>query len=83
MIVIVPCPACQGEGRDIRWGVVHEPGCGHSHMGEVDRGMCTACNGRGDIEEEHPPRTLLDLEQEDFDMLEAQASRRRDHGARL
>lgn len=75
MIVIVPCPTCQGEGRDIRYGVVYEAGCGHPHMGEVDNGMCTDCDGKGDVEEEQPPRTLMDLEQEDFDMIEAAASR--------
>lgn len=75
MIVIVPCPACQGEGRDIRYGLMYEAGCGHPHMGEVDHGICTTCNGRGDVEEEAEPRTLMDLEQEDFDMLEAQACR--------
>jgi hypothetical protein len=75
MIVIVPCPACHGEGRDIRYGEVYELGCGHPHMGEVDHGMCQTCDGRGDIEEEQPPRTLMDLEQEDFDMLEAKACR--------
>ncbi|MET4187666.1 RecJ-like exonuclease [Bradyrhizobium sp. JR1.7] len=74
MIVIEPCPACQGEGRDIRYGITYEPGCGHPHMGEVDHGTCPICSGRGDVEVEHPPRTLMDLEQEDFDMLEAQAS---------
>ena len=74
-IVIVPCPVCQGEGRDIRAGFVYEPGCGHAHMGEVDYGMCTECNGSGSVEEHQPIRTLADLEQEDFDMLEAQASR--------
>lgn len=77
MIVIAPCPACQGEGRDIRYGVVYEPGCGHPHMGEVDRGMCMACAGSGSIEEDQPPRTLADLEQEDFDMLEAELEHRR------
>lgn len=75
MIVIVPCPTCQGEGRDIRYGIVYEAGCNHAHMGEVDHGMCRDCNGSGDTEEEQPPRTLMDLEQEDFDMLEALASR--------
>lgn len=75
MIIIVACPACQGEGRDIRWGTVYEPGCGHAHRGEVDHGPCEACNGTGDIEEEIHVRSFDDLEQEDFDMLEAQASR--------
>lgn len=73
MIVIVPCPACQGEGRDIRWGTVYEAGCGHPHRGEVDYGICTECQGRGDVDEDQPPRTLMDLEQEDYDMLEAKA----------
>lgn len=71
MIVIVPCPECQGEGRDIRCGIVYEAGCGHGHRGDVDYGICQGCNGKGDIEEEQPPRTLMDLEQEDFDMIEA------------
>lgn len=70
MIVIVPCPECQGEGRDIRCGIVYEAGCGHGHRGDVDYGICQGCNGKGDIEEEQPPRTLMDLEQEDFDMIE-------------
>lgn len=65
--IIVPCPACQGEGRDIRYGVTYEPGCGHPHMGEVDRGMCDACKGRGEIEEETAVRTLADLEEQDFE----------------
>lgn len=75
VVIEVPCPACQGEGRDIRYGVVYEPGCGHPHMGEVDHGICDVCKGACVVEEEVQPRTLADLEQEDFDMLEAQASR--------
>lgn len=73
--IIVPCPACQGEGRDIRYGLMTEPGCGHPHMGEVDHGLCRVCDGAGVVEEETAHRTLADLEQEDFDMLEAAASR--------
>jgi hypothetical protein len=71
MIIEVPCPACGGEGRDIRCGIVYEAGCGHGHYGDVDHGICTVCNGRCIVEEEVQPRTLADLEQEDFDMLEA------------
>lgn len=70
-LIIVPCPACQGEGRDIRSGIVYEAGCGHAHRGEVDNGPCQHCAGSGSIEEETAPRTLADLEQEDFDMIEA------------
>ena len=68
---IVPCHACQGEGRDIRYGLTYEYGCSHAHMGEVDYGPCEECNGSGSVEEEFPARTLEDLEQEDFDMIEA------------
>ncbi len=71
MIVIEVCPECQGEGRDIRCGIVYEAGCGHGHRGDVDYGICQGCNGKGDIETEAVPRTLMDLEQEDFDMIEA------------
>lgn len=73
--IIVPCPTCHGEGRDIRMGTVYEPGCGHPHRGEVDNGPCTTCDGSGSVEEQIQPRTLADLEQEDFDMLEAAACR--------
>lgn len=73
MIVIVPCPACQGEGRDIRWGTVYEAGCGHPHRGEVDHGECETCQGRGEIEECPILRTLDDLEEEFSEMLEAKA----------
>jgi hypothetical protein len=45
--------------------------CGHAHYGDVDHGPCRECNGTGSVEEEFQPRTLDDLEQEDFDMLEA------------
>lgn len=57
------CFACNGEGRDIRTGVVYEPGCGHAHMGDVDCGPCDACNGTGS--EWVAPRalTLDDLEE--------------------
>ena len=68
---IVSCPSCQGEGRDIRYGVVYEPGCGHPHMGEVDCGLCPECHGACVVEIEDEVRTLADLEQEDFDMIEA------------
>lgn len=73
--VTIPCAACQGEGRDIRYGLMYEPGESHAHMGEVDHGICTACAGAGVVEEETAVRTLADLEQEDFDMLEAAACR--------
>jgi len=73
-IEIIDCPACDGEGRNITMGIVYEPGCGHPHHGEVDHGPCEACAGSGSIEIETEPRTLDDLEQEDFDMLEAKAS---------
>jgi hypothetical protein len=69
-IVIVPCPVCQGEGRDIRYGLTREPGCGHVHYGDVDYGPCEECQGSGSVEEDQPARTLADLEQEDFDMIE-------------
>lgn len=73
--IIVPCAACQGEGRDIRYGLMFEPGESHPHMGDVDHGLCLVCNGACVVDEETEPRTLADLEQEDFDMLEAAASR--------
>lgn len=60
---------------DIRCGLMYEPGESHAHMGDVDRGPCPYCNGSGSVEEETAVRTLADLEQEDFDMLEAAASR--------
>lgn len=69
--IIVPCEACQGEGRDIRRGTVYEPGCGHPHIGEVDYGLCQECHGACVVEIQAEPRTLADLEQEDFDMIEA------------
>lgn len=53
---------CNGEGRDLRYGVVYEPGCGHPHRGEVDRGPCPDCNGSGTIMVEPEPRTLEDME---------------------
>lgn len=64
---IEACPACQGEGRDIRCGIVYEAGCGHGHRGDVDYGPCDHCHGSGSVEVEFPPRTLDDLEQEDFE----------------
>lgn len=73
--IIVECSACQGEGRDIRYGLMYEPGESHAHMGEVDHGLCLVCDGAGIVEIEAERRTLADLEQEDFDMLEAAASR--------
>lgn len=69
--IIVPCPACQGEGRDIRYSITYEAGCNHAHMGEVDYGICDVCKGSGSVEEETSPRTLADLEQEDFDFIQA------------
>jgi hypothetical protein len=70
---VVPCRECDGEGRDIRYGLMTEPGCDHPHMGEVDRGLCPICGGAGCVEIKTEPRTLADLEQEDFDMIEAAA----------
>lgn len=64
--LIAPCAACQGEGRDIRYGLMTEPGCAHPHVGEVDRGRCLVCDGIGVVETEAEPRTLADLEQEGF-----------------
>lgn len=75
MIVIVPCSTCQGEGRDIRYGLTYEYGCNHAHMGDVDRGPCEECRGSGSVEEETRPRTLADLEDEDFDMIEGALNR--------
>ncbi len=71
MIIIVACPACHGDG-------------GHSYPVDINRfdgsviertTLCETCQGSGSVEEEVQPRTLNDLEQEDFDMIEAQASR--------
>lgn len=71
ILIIVACPACHGEG-------------GHSYPVDINRfdgsviehtSMCLECQGSGSVEEEVQPRTLDDLEQEDFDMLEAAASR--------
>lgn len=50
---------------------MYEPGCGHPHMGEVDYGLCQTCQGACVVEIEDEPRTLADLEQEDFDLIEA------------
>lgn len=74
-LIEVECAACQGEGRDIRYGITYESGCGHPHMGEVDHGICPVCRGACVVEEEAAIRTLADLEQEDYDMLEANACR--------
>ena len=60
--LIVPCPACQGEGRDIRYGLMYEPGCGHPHMGEVDYGICRECRGACVVETEITPIELYDLD---------------------
>lgn len=70
-IEIIDCPACDGEGRNITMGIVYEPGCGHPHMGEVCEGLCPTCHGSCDEEIEPEHRTLADLDQEDYDMLEA------------
>ena len=70
MTRIVPCCVCQGEGRDIRYGLTYEHGCNHPHMGEVDHGRCEECHGSGSVEEECPLRTLQDLEDEDMEMIE-------------
>lgn len=69
------CQDCAGEGRNICYGIVYEPGCNHPHYGDVDRGPCHACDGTGTLDMEIETRDLGDLEQEDFDMLEAGASR--------
>lgn len=58
----VPCEACGGEGRDIRYGLTYEPGCGHPHRGEVDRGICPVCQGERVVEVEAVPVTLADLQ---------------------
>lgn len=71
ILIIVACPACHGEG-------------GHSYPVDIDRrdgslieshSICRECDGSGSVEEEVQPRTLSDLEQEDFDMLEAAVTR--------
>lgn len=74
---IIPCETCQGEGRLITMGTVYEPGCGHPHQGEVDRGPCPECEGACVIEAQVEPRTLSDLDDEDFDMMQAQLERTR------
>lgn len=70
-LIIEACPACNGEG-------------GHSWPVDINRfdgsviertAMCEECQGSGSVEVEPEPRTLNDLEQEDFDMIEAKASR--------
>lgn len=75
MIVITECPSCQGEGRKIVYGLVYEPGCGHPHMGDRDIGLCDECQGACVIDVETAARTLADLEQEDYDMMEAGCAR--------
>jgi hypothetical protein len=45
MTRFVTCPSCGGDGRDIRSGIVYEPGCGHGHIGDVDCGRCETCKG--------------------------------------
>ena len=72
---IIPCPSCQGEGRDIRYGLMYEPGCGHPHMGEVDCGLCRDCEGACVIEVDDYPITLADLDEQDYEEIEARASR--------
>jgi DnaJ-class molecular chaperone len=62
MIVFNPCPACHGEGAIIT---------GQAWDGTDDGYLCPTCNGACVVEEEIEPRTLMDLEQEDYDMLEA------------
>lgn len=59
---LVPCEACDGEGRDIRTGWVYEPGCGHAHKGEVDRGPCPECNGAGAVEIQVEQIEMTDLD---------------------
>ena len=76
-IQIVPCPTCQGEGSIYRTGIVYEPGCGHPHMGDVYHGICGDCHGAGVVEEEAAPATLADLDQEDYDELQAELERAR------
>lgn len=72
IIIIAACPACHGDG-----GHEHFTGGYNHHNGEPHTrwSWCETCEGSGSVEEEVQPRTLADLEQEDFDMLEAQASR--------
>lgn len=74
---IVSCDTCQGEGRLITMGIVYEPGCGHGHHGEVDRGLCPECHGACVIEAQIEPRTLSDLDEEDFEEMQAQLERTR------
>lgn len=68
MIVIVPCSSCHGEGF-VSIGLF-------SDGAERER-LCSECRGACVLEEEHAPRTLLDLEQEDFDMMEASLDHKR------
>jgi RecJ-like exonuclease len=65
MVTIEDCPACQGEGR------IYKSRYGGNDPDVWDAGMCPTCEGACVVETEAEPRTLMDLEQEDFDMLEA------------
>lgn len=76
-VQIIECEECQGEGFIYRTGIVYEPGCGHPHMGDVCHGLCPTCHGSCVVETEIQPRTLADLEQEDFDMMEAKIATNR------
>lgn len=55
---LVDCPACGGEGRDIRMA-------SPSRMNvdpEIDYGRCRECRGTGEIWIETEPLTVEDLE---------------------
>jgi hypothetical protein len=59
IIIIVACPACQGEGG-------HEHVTGFDYVDGSERvrfTRCDVCEGTGSVEEEVQPRTLDDLEQ--------------------
>jgi DnaJ-class molecular chaperone len=71
ILIIVACPACHGDGG-------HEHVTGFDPFNGSERvrfTRCDVCDGSGSVEEEVQPRTLEDLEQEDFDMLEAALTR--------
>lgn len=69
--IIVPCPGCQGDG-----GFEHVTGFDPFNGCERVRfSHCETCDGSGSVEEETAVRTLADLEEEDFDMLEAGCAR--------
>ena len=71
ILIIAACPDCHGEG-----GHPHVVGMNHYNGDIIERWTCCdTCEGSGSVEEEVQPRTLDDLEQEDFDMLEAALSR--------